>query len=153
LEALARNGELTGFEVLDTEDRQLVSVDQNDLRQIAAYSLDEANQEHPPRVVTRDASLRIIKPSFEPRYKWDFSYLGVRIAAMVRDTVFLENVGRGSESFASGDLLDCELQIGEEWNPALNAYVQKGYEVVRVNRHIHGARQMRLEPPDDSSNE
>ena len=97
-----------------------------------------------------DAALSIIKPCFERGLKWEVVYLGNKIFVAVTDEAFLTRVDNGEESFAKGDVLEVEMHIEQVFDAALNTYINKSHEIIRVKNHRPRARQMSIDLSPDS---
>ena len=100
-----------------------------------------------PQIEERDSGeetqVYIVKPSFDPKLKWDVLYKGIRITAWMRDKEFQSRIERG-ERFAKGDILTVELKVHQKLDPSLGTYINKSYEIVRVKEHIPRAEQKSL---------
>jgi hypothetical protein len=146
LNALASDVDVSAFKILDKDEAPLFEVGERELRMIAAKQAQAAAETSEPntRIVTRRATLGILKPSLDRKYKWDFAYAGSRIQASITDQVFLERVELGLETFRAGDELVCEIVVTEE-RASDGSYHQRGHEVVHIIDHAHRAEQLSLE--------
>jgi hypothetical protein len=95
------------------------------------------------KAIRQEASLYIVKPSFERNLKWDVVYQGIRIPVAMSDESFLTRIDRG-ERFAKGDTLEVDLQIDQVLDPNINTSINKGYQIIKVNAHAPGAEQSQL---------
>ena len=138
LSALAVDPEVQAFQVRDKEDEPLFAIESPELRMIAAAQAKPVDEdvEQEPRIITRTVELEVVKPSFDPKYKWDVWYKGVKTAISVTDQEFLERVRRHEEVFGAGDILKCDLTTTELYDADLGGYVEKGREIVTVHGHI-----------------
>lgn len=91
-----------------------------------------------------NVKLNLLKVVFDKRYKWEFYKHGVKISASIKDDSFLDRVASG-EAFAKGDVLVTKLQTNQKFDSALNAFINKSYEVLEVLNHIPRSKQMKLE--------
>ncbi|MEZ4941805.1 MAG: hypothetical protein R3D58_13075 [Saprospiraceae bacterium] len=87
--------------------------------------------------------IRAYRFSFEDYGKWGFVYEGEKITAKVSDQDFIQRV-ENNEPFAKGDVLKVDLAITQEYDKAVQEYLNKSFEVVKVIEHIHAARQGNL---------
>lgn len=67
--------------------------------------------------------------------KWQFIYQGARINATIVDDTFWKKVFDGSEAFANGDRLVCDLEIIRDYNEALEVYIDREYIVKNIRNH------------------
>lgn len=67
-----------------------------------------------------------------PNRKWRVNYNGQPIRVTVLDEKFLSRVERGEETFAAGDVLDCELTIKQVLKVGKIAPM---YELTEVKGH------------------
>lgn len=88
-------------------------------------------------------NIRAIKLTFEDGAKWGFVYDGNKITAGITDPGFWEAVEK-NESFSKGDTFLVDLKISQQFDPSINEYLNKSYEVVRVLDHIRPGKQGRL---------
>lgn len=128
---------ITGFEITDRNEVPMFEAKREEFRPMALTSSVPQAQ---TRAIRLDASLYIVKPSFERNLKWDVVYQGNRIAVTMSDESFLSRIDRG-ERFAKGDTLEVELQIDQVLDLNINTYINKGYQVVRVFNHVPRAEQ------------
>lgn len=100
----------------------------------------------PPESVLMDTTERvncaIVKPSFEPGYKWTFRKQNLLIQASIKDEVFNGRVSGKMETFSSGDFLDCDLRTVQEEKPG--GGIVTTYEVLKVHDHTHSRKDQSL---------
>ncbi|MFK7946285.1 MAG: hypothetical protein AB8G11_01755, partial [Saprospiraceae bacterium] len=97
------------------------------------------------RVIEKNnATLNITKLSFDKGLKWSFIYEGIKISANIIDDDFFKNIDEGKQ-FAKGDSLIVDLKIHQEFDNSVNAYINKKYQIVKVNNHIQRAKQLDIE--------
>lgn len=132
--------QVAGFEILDEKEQPLFDATREDFSPMALKGdvpLPET------RAVVVSAYLHIVKPSFERGLKWEVVYNGNRITVAMNDEDFLGHIDRG-ERFAKGDGLDVGLRIEQVLDPNIHTYLNKGYSVEKVLRHVPRPEQPRL---------
>jgi hypothetical protein len=139
-QTLANDPNVTGFELLDTKNEPLVQIDKPDFAEIAAI---EDMPQLAERAVTKVGMLNIVRVAFERNMKWEFYFEGIKISAKLNDDEFVKLVDAG-ESFAKGDTLEAEIEIRQEFEPTVNAYINRGYKVIKILRHIPRPGQTKL---------
>lgn len=123
---------ITALEISDESD-VLFRAEQNEFNELATKIVIEDEN---TKKITTAASLTINKVVFEgPSRKWEFIYMGNRIAANISDEDFYKQIDEG-ESFAKGDQLQVNLEITQAYDESLKAYLNKSYTVVKVIKHI-----------------
>lgn len=143
-ETLENDVNVTGFELLDVNDVPLVQIDKSLFSEIASLAEDAIAKED--RILSRIGLLNIVRLSFERNMKWEFYFDGNKIAAKLTDEEFVKLIDAG-ESFAKGDALEAELEIRQEFDGSVNAFVNKSYKINRIIRHIPRPRQQNLNFP------
>jgi uncharacterized protein YxjI len=128
--ALENDDTITGFEL--SQSGETVRVDREDFTELAK----RVEVKVPDQDVTEmPANLVIVKVVFEgAERKWEFLYNGVKIAAIVVDENFWNEIN-GGKSFSKGDELIADLRIIREYDPNVDAYINKEYQVVNVRGH------------------
>ena len=110
--------------------------------QMTIVNDDVANNK---RVIEKNnATLNIAKLSFNKGLRWSFIYEGIKISAHIIDYDFFKNIDECQE-FAKGDSLIVDLKIHQEFDNSANAYINKKYQIVKVNNHIQRAKQLNIE--------
>ncbi len=132
-QSVAKDPEIEGIEIQDKSDEALFVASSQDWQHILE-SLP-AVEEPETRIMSRREKLAVIKPSFDPKYVWDFVYMGIKISARVEDQNFWQRVLTGQEQFGAGDLLDVEMDIAQILDPKIRAYVNKQYRVTKIHDH------------------
>lgn len=131
---------IEGFEVIDAKEQPLFEAGRDDFPSMASTaSVPQVEERDTPE----DAQVYIVKPSFDPKLKWEVLYKGIRISVWMRDKEFQERIERG-ERFGKGDRLIVFLKIHQKLDPSLQAYVNKSYEILMVREHIPRLEQKRL---------
>ena len=133
-ETLEQDENIEKVEVRDSKNNTIVEVKRDSFDELAipAVFIDDASQQ---KEIRNHAILSIIKFSFDPRLKSDFYYHGTKITGYIKDKDFYDNVDSG-ESFSKGDALEVTLQINKAFDKSVNTDVIKGYEILKVIRHI-----------------
>jgi hypothetical protein len=142
-ETLDNDPNVTGFELLDKEDKPLVRIEKQEFYAIA--NSDDLNEVFAEKTVTKKAMLNIVKLSFE-NMKWDFYFEGNKIHARIADLEFITRIENG-ERFAKGDLLEVELEINQVFEKTVDTFINKGYSITKVINHIPRPEQQRLQFP------
>jgi hypothetical protein len=136
---LESDANVTGFELLDKDDSQLVTIPRD---KFAALTTAETFKSPQEKEIPKTGFLSIVTLSFEQKKKWDFIYEGNPITAKMSDD-FYQTIDRG-EKFAKGDQLEAELKIRQEFDESLNAYINKSYQIVKIIQHIPKPEQSAL---------
>lgn len=123
---------ITGFEILDVDDKELFKVDREDFEPLSVK--DEVTREG-ERTRTEIATLNIARVSFEKGLTWDLYYKGHKIKAKIDDPDFQKRIDSG-EAFAKGDILEADLKINQKWDETVQTYVNKSFVVSRIVRHL-----------------
>lgn len=137
---LDADSSVTGFEISDKSEKPLFEIAREEFSLLttgSGFPLPERQS------VVEETKLHIIKLSFEKGSKWELLYRGIKISASLDDSDFYGRIDRG-ESFAKGDVLAVELEIGKVFDPSINAYENKSYAIKRVVEHIPRAKQAGL---------
>jgi hypothetical protein len=140
-EALAKNFEtinedsaVEGFSILDGENNTLTSVDRSDFNFMS--EMPEEIEYGERDQITNNALLNIIRVSFDDSLTWDFYYSGNKIKAKIKDPDFYKLINEGKARFASGDILDVELNVMQKFDNVANTYYNSAYQVIKINKHI-----------------
>jgi hypothetical protein len=146
--ALNDDPSVTGFEITDEQERPLFQASREEFVAMAITPSEppELNRTLP----IPNAILSIIKPCFERGLKWEVVYQGNKIFVAVKDEAFLTRVDNGEESFAKGDVLEAEMRIEQVFDAALNTFINKSHEIIRIKHHRPRARQMSIDLSPDS---
>jgi hypothetical protein len=129
---LANDPSVEAIEISDDKD-VLFRAEQSEFSTIATKVVIENEN---TRTSTINVNLVINKMIFEDKNrKWEFIYSGNKISAPISDDSFFESIDNG-EKFAKGDQLIVELEITQEYDDALDTYLNKSYKVLRVIEHI-----------------
>lgn len=123
---------ITGFEILDVDDRELFKVERENFEALSVK--DEVTRDG-ERTRTEIATLNIARVSFEKGLTWDLYYKGHKIRAKIDDPDFQKRIDSG-EAFAKGDILEAELKINQKWDDSVQTYINKSYVISRIVRHI-----------------
>lgn len=137
-ETLSQDPNVTGLELHGSAPEAQVSIPQEDFASIAAQ--DDTVLSSNEKVVTKPATLNILSLDWELKKKWEFYYDGNKITARIKDDAFSQAINRG-ERFAKGDSLEVELEIRQEFDEAVNTFINKSYVVQKVVRHIPRSEQ------------
>lgn len=132
---------IESFEVRDSNEQTLHVATKEDF---SGMAMKTSVLEKGTRVITEVATLHIFKLVFDSKYKWEFYYKGNKISAYVVDDNFFNTIDSGEE-FAKGDTLIVELQIEQVFDPSVNTYVNRSYQVMIVKEHIPRSKQQALD--------
>ncbi|KJV36105.1 hypothetical protein [Luteibacter yeojuensis] len=89
----------------------------------------------------RTMAFSIVSLAFKEDNKWRLSDGSSTISATISDEQFLHGVNTNAASFAKGDALVCTVRV-RQWQTVNGTRTE--YDVVRVNDHLHAARQIEL---------
>jgi positive regulator of sigma E activity len=140
-ETLDNDTSISGYEITDKYENPLIRVERNDFSKL---SIKEDQILEGEKISTIAATLNIIRISFDPNLKSDFYYKGNKISVKINDPEFYKQIDTG-ESFAKGDILEVELEVKQVFDSAVNTYVNKGYKVNRIVRHVGRNEQSKLD--------
>ena len=136
-ETLNNDESVTGFTILDKENKELVSIEKKEFGDLSNI---EDNKVLPnERVVPSKGTLSIYTLSFDKNIKWTFYYEGNKITAKISED-FVARIDNG-EKFAKGDSLEAEFEIRQQFDQAANTYINKGYKITKILKHIPRAEQ------------
>lgn len=132
-DALSNDPNVTGLEFIKNGEK-VVDVPRDEFRNLAT-SVDNGELQKNERLeIINSAMLRIVRLSFDPKMKSDFLYLGNKITAWVADEEFYREIDKG-EAIRKGDVLEVMLEIKQQYDASLDAYVNKSYKVLRIDKH------------------
>ena len=143
-QSLEEDQRVTDFQLMNAQKQKLIDVPRDDFHYLT-IPLREA--EKTAKSETERVDIRVFKIVFDRRTKWEFIYRGMRISAKIIDEVFQEQIESG-ERFGKGDILSVDLQINRTFDSAINTFINKSYEVVKVFKHIPREQQMSLWPEE-----
>jgi hypothetical protein len=141
-EAVINDPEVNGIELQDANKTPIFQASASEwgeiLKALPSQDVPET------RIISRKETLAVVKASLDPRYAWEFSFLGTKIFAKVEDTEFNTRILRREELFGAGDLLEVELDMAQTLDRRSNVYVTKQYRVSKVYSHQKGPTQNTL---------
>ena len=70
--------------------------------------------------------------------------MGNKISSKIKDDIFAERIDKG-ERFGKGDTLIVEMEVKQEFVESVNTYVNKSYQVIKINEHIERKPQGKLD--------
>ena len=135
-ETLDSDTKVTAFELLNEKDEALVNIPRNQFISLTTSETFVSPQE---KDVIKTGILSIVTLSFEQKKKWELVYEGNKITAKMSED-FYQTIDKG-EKFAKGDQLEAELEIRQEFDDTVNAYINKTYNIVKIIKHIPRAEQ------------
>ena len=136
---------IENLEVIDDKGRPLSTFNKSDYR-IMAKESPEVIEKKTQKIVKEEVPVIPIKLDLERKEnKWNFIYEGNRISAPINDNNFHREINGKRISFRKGDTLIVDLQIYQEFNEDIQAFENKGYEIVKVIKHISGNESKQLE--------
>lgn len=141
-ETLEADKSVKSFEILDKNDNELVTINQEEFYAIS--DVEEFNEKNENIKVENDAKLNIISLDLELKKKWDFFFNGNRISAKIKDSAFAEAIEKG-ERFGMGDSLTVEMDIKQEYDPSVDTFVNKSYIVTKILDHTIRPKQIKMD--------
>jgi hypothetical protein len=132
-QTLEQDESIDGFQITDVNEKPIVKIPREYFGTFGERNpiIDQDTRE----VHDHDAVLSIVKLSFERRLKSEFYYKGIKITAKLSDPAFQKSIDEG-RSFSKGDILKVVLKMSKVLDPAVNHFVNKGYEITKVLEHI-----------------
>jgi hypothetical protein len=130
-ETLENDGSISAYEITDKNEKPYIRIEREDFNELSTQSEEITDDE---KIITQPASLNIVKVSFDEKLKWEFYYMGNKITAKLSDSDFQTRIDNG-ESFAKGDVLEVELSIRKKYDPTVDTFVNKSYEIRRIINH------------------
>ncbi len=126
--------EITGLRVINEETlTDILDIPREDFKLF--LPAPETHSENQRIGLRQRVDLVIYKVVFDKgRKKWQFYIDGHIISAAIHDDIFLARLDQG-EAFAKGDVLVCDLQIDDHFDPGLGVFRPKNYKVLRVYQH------------------
>jgi len=143
-ETLESDPNVTGFELLDKEDKPIVQIVKEDFAAIANSDASVVSADE--TIILKAGFLVISTLSFDKNVKWNFYFEGNKISAHIKDEEFVKLIERG-EKFSKGDSLEAEFEIRQQFDESINTYINKSYKITKIIKHIGRAEQGRLEFP------
>ncbi len=140
-ESIQNDPAITAFEITDDKEEPYIRVNREEFQYLTIKS-EELNEDE--KVITEAATLNIVRLSFEENLKWDFYFRGNKISAKIKDPDFYKLIDKG-ESFSKGDILEVELQTIKKWDESVNTFINKSYQIQKINRHILRGEQQEFE--------
>ncbi|MDX5435689.1 MAG: hypothetical protein LPK03_00740, partial [Pontibacter sp.] len=134
---LNNNPSVNGFEVRDSANKPLVTVDREYFEELSHFTVEQEAEQ--TNIVYDDrARLSVTKISFETtsRTRWDFKYKGQKISATISDSSFIQQVKEGLQRFGNGDMLEVDLEIQQVYEPSVKSFINKVYNIIKVHTHI-----------------
>lgn len=130
---LEHDESVQSFEIKDNQRKQLFESQRKDFpemkKRIPSMQEDSFTEK-------KTVNLCINKPVLDQKPScWRFIHEGSPISAKMKDQEFLDRVAQG-EQFAMGDRLEVEMEVKQEFDPALQTHKIKGREIVKVLDHI-----------------
>lgn len=142
-EALNTDRSVDEFEIIDEDEKPVFQVKKNDFPDLTDQDIDEDLLPDQQSIRVR-TTISLFKIVFDKKYVWEFIYKGNKISAKIDDDNFFKKIDSG-EKFAKGDVLEVELEILQEYDDAVNTYVNKKYKINKVYNHIPRSEQQKLD--------
>jgi hypothetical protein len=96
------------------------------------------------------ATIHVLKAVFQASSrKWDFVWNGVKISAPIHDPVFLADLLQRVYLIGNGDALEVTLKISQKWEESSSVWLNDGYGVEKVWRHVPAQRSSQMGFLDD----
>lgn len=142
-ETLERDENVTDFELLDKDNKPIVTIDKVEFPTLFNDEYDDISTNEILGKV-ENASLNIVSLDWELKKKWEFYYLGNKISAKIKDNIFGEKIDKG-ERFGKGDTLIVDMEVKQEFIESVNTYVNKSYTIIKIHKHIERNIQGKLD--------
>lgn len=131
-ESLESDVNITGFDLLDKKENQISHVIREEFPFITG--MPESDLKIDEKILEVHASLNIVSMDWELKKKWEFYYLGNKISAKIKDFSFAEDIKQGMP-FRMGDSLEVKMEIRQQFDVIINAYVNKNYTITSIIKH------------------
>lgn len=143
--ALENEPAIEDFEIRDEKDEILLKIEKDKFKDMSSKVDILTDRE---RKLTIKASLVVFKIVVEKGYQWEFFFKGNRIKAYISDDTFFKRIDNG-QPFAKGDRLEVQLEITQVFDETLNAFINKSFEVKKVENHIPRSKQLDMNFNED----
>ena len=145
-ERLNEDASIKEVQLRSQENEPLVSIKRDDFKTLLPHKelIDINSIKEESDLILEKASLNIFKVVFGENYKWEFFYKDHKISAKILDKEFNSRILAG-ERFANGDVLQVDLHIVRIFDKISNTFVNKSYEILKVEKHIPREEQHILE--------
>ncbi len=130
--------------ILDRDGSELIRLPKSTFETLG---IPDDSEPEPERSFVETLPLNIYQLTFSDKHQWEFYYHGIRIRARIEDENFIARVKGGVEKFANGDVLVCDLEVGQIYDKQANTYINRYYTIKRV--HFHHLRADQLELTSD----
>lgn len=138
--------QIQGFSIKDSKGKNKFTTTRENFENLSSPNevLEEKTQVS--KTITKyNVALSIFKIVFGQKYKWEFYYEGIKIAATIEDEKFYDKLLNREIEFMNGDILIADLEIGQVFNDIANTYENKKYIVKQINDIQHQPKQSRLD--------
>lgn len=128
--ALDEDNSIRAVKICDKDHKELFVAERKDFpiyRQPVEFVDEKIKRE------VKEAKLKVIRISFENRYKSNFVYDSKIIFADINDENFYKD--RNMVKFGYNDILHVELEIIKEYDDKLKMYVDKNYIIRKIFKH------------------
>lgn len=143
IETVSEDPAVDGINI-GNEKGSFVHFERNEFKELVYTDFaDEAILPEERRIVN-DATLGIVKLSFEKGKTWEFLYNGFKISIVVKDDALMKLIDGGAR-FAKGDSIKVKLEILQRFNTDYNAYENKGYRIIEFVEHILAPTQSKMQ--------
>lgn len=144
-ETLDADKNVTGLEFFDKDENELLTVKKEEFYSLSSSgATPELSPDERIEIVT--ANLNISSMDWEFKKKWDLYYLGNKISAKILDQTFSKRIDKG-ERFGKGDTLEVKMEIKQQFDETVNAFVNKTYTVIEILNHKERPVQGKLDLP------
>lgn len=141
-ETLDNDESITGYEVTDSQENPLVRVEREEFETLAVSQDDMILEGE--KLIKVNATINILRISFEEKLKSDFYYKGHKISSKINDPEFYKRINKG-EKFSKGDMLDVELEIKQIFDRSVNTFINKSYKISKIINHTPRDEQSSLD--------
>lgn len=132
---------IDSFQIESDSDQVAFDAQREDFDGLAATEVITSTSEQ-TKTETKRVTLHILKIVWDSKRKWEFLFEGRKISAFIKDQEFFQRIEAGSEKFSKGDTLSVDMEITKIFDPAVELFVEDGYEVTKVidhtPRHVQG---------------
>ena len=141
-QGLSEDAAVEGLEVIQNEE-SIFHASRQDFSVITTPAENQPETDNRKIETDANARLTVVRVSFEESLKWEFLYHGNKISARLVDPAFQAGINNGAP-FRKGDVFTAELAITKIFDPTLNEFLNKSYEVKLVTKHIPRPTQEKL---------
>lgn len=141
-EAIEKEENITSVNLTDSENTPIVSVPKEEFPKMRQANVSAVGNS---RTITKEGvRLNATKLSWDQSNKWSFIYEGNKINAQIMDENFFKLINEGRR-FAKGDTIIADIEVVQQFDESVNAFVNKSYTVLKVSEHLPRPEQLNIE--------